>query len=191
MLDWLKSIDTELLLKINSLHSDFLDKIMWQISGQVMWIPFFALIVFLFFKKCKKQAFIALIFLIFAVGLSDFVSVHAFKEVFKRLRPTHNPAIENIVHIVNNYRGGNYGFVSSHAATFFSLSMFSSLIIKNKYFTILAFLIAAIIAYSRMYLGVHYPGDILGGAILGIIMSFITYQIYKRIFNQKTKQAQE
>lgn len=181
MINFLKHLDTEIFIRINSVHSDFFDKIMLLISGQILWLPYFALIIYLFFKKDKKIAVFGIILLIITIILSDFISVHAFKDVFKRLRPCHNPDIKNVVHIVNAHCGGNYGFVSSHAANFFSLAIFSSLNIRKKYFTIAAFFIAVIVSYSRIYLGVHYPADVICGGILGVIIGFIFWKIYNII----------
>lgn len=180
MLELLQNIDTQLFLKLNSYNSPFFDTIMHTISGQIMWIPYFLTIIYLFFKKSKKKkAIIGILFLFAAVGLADYSSVHIFKEVFQRLRPCHNQAIADVVHLYNNHCGGQYGFVSSHSANFFSLAMFSSLFIKNKYFSYIAFFSAIIVAYSRIYLGVHYPADVTGGALLGIFIGFALYKFYK------------
>ncbi len=191
MIDKLKYLDLNLFLKLNSFNSEFADKLMYHISGQIIWIPYFLLIIFLFVKKSKIKALWGILFLILAVGIADYTSVHAFKFVFKRLRPCHNPEIENIVHLVNNHCGGKFGFVSSHSANFFSLAMFSSLYIEKKYFTFFAFFNAALVAYSRIYLGVHYPADVIGGAFLGMLIAFVFYKIYlifnKNFFNRNIK----
>ncbi len=186
MFDFLIELDTKFFIAINSLNSPFFDKIMHTISGQIIWIPYFVTIIYLFFKKKNfKLVVFGIIFIIIAVGLADFTSVHAFKEVFRRYRPCHNEALKDIVHLVKNHCGGKYGFVSSHSANFFSLATFSSLFIKNKIFTLFAFLFAVIVAYSRIYLGVHYPGDVLGGAILGIFIGTFVFYVFKKIFKLK------
>lgn len=112
-------------------------------------------------------AIVALIF------LSDKISVYFFKEVFMRLRPCHNPVIANLVHIVNNHCGGQFGFVSSHATNTFALAVFVGLLLKQKVSWLLPALVlwATIVSYSRIYLGVHYPGDVICGALLGTIIA--------------------
>ncbi len=187
MLQSLQAIDTQLFLFINSRHSAFFDTEMQLISGQIIWIPYFLLVIFLFFKKYQKKGFIALLFLLLTVASADFGSVHLFKNVFERLRPCHNPDLQTIIHLVNNHCGGKYGFVSSHSANFFSLAMFATLIIRNNKFTILAFTIATVVAYSRIYLGVHYPGDVIGGALFGIFVAFAFYRIFLLLLKTKTK----
>ncbi len=183
----LANIDKQLFLLINSHHNHFFDQIMTLISGQIFWLPYFAIIILLFLKKNKKTALLSIIFLLIAIASADFTSVHLFKNVFQRLRPCHNPDIQAIVHIVNNHCGGKYGFVSSHSANFFAIAMFASIYIKNKLFTFTSFGIAAIVGYSRIYLGVHYPGDVLGGAMLGIFVAFVFYQVFLLLLKNKNK----
>jgi len=155
------------------------------VSGQFIWLPYFLLIIYLFYKKDKKKIVVSLVFLIITVSVADFGSVHLFKNVFQRLRPCHNPQLIDFIHLVNNHCGGQYGFISSHASNFFSLATFSSFFIKKKYYTILAFVIALLVIYSRVYLGVHYPSDVLGGAIWGILIGFLFYKLYLLFLKQK------
>jgi len=116
--------------------------------------------------------------------MADQGSVHLFKNVFERLRPCHCEQIRNSIHIVNNHCGGQFGFVSSHATNTFALAIFMSLFFKNKAVSVLLIIWAIIVAYSRIYLGVHYLGDVLGGAILGIVIAFIVYYLFKKILNK-------
>ena len=181
MLDFLNKIDTELFLFLNSLHSDFFDGIMFFISGKKEWIPLYIAIILLILVKLKKRGLFAILSLILLLVFTDLVSVHLFKNVFERLRPSHNPQLEGLVHLVNNYKGGKFGFVSSHAANSFGFAFFLSLLFKNKYFSGFMLTWATIVSYSRIYLGVHYPGDIICGAILGIVLSLFVYFLYRRL----------
>lgn len=125
--------------------------------------------------------FIGLLFL-----LADQISVQLFKNVFERLRPCHNPEITSMVHIINNHCGGRFGFVSSHAANSFALAIFTGLLLKNHYrfiFPVIVFW-AVLVSYSRIYVGVHYPADILGGAILGTAVAFFVFYLMK-FMNQR------
>ncbi|RLD63292.1 MAG: phosphatase PAP2 family protein [Bacteroidetes bacterium] len=180
MIDKLLQLDTDLFLFLNSLHSDFFDQIMWFISGKIQWLPLYALLIFFIIRKFKIKSIIILASLILAIVFSDQISVHLFKDVFQRLRPCHNPQIAYLVHIVNNHCGGQYGFVSSHAANTFALATFISYLFKNKYVSYSILIWATIVSYSRIYLGVHYPGDVICGALLGTILgiSFYKHSLY-------------
>jgi undecaprenyl-diphosphatase len=122
---------------------------------------------------------------LFAFGLlvtfCDQISTNVFKYGFERLRPSHNPVIREMVHLVNNNRGGLYGFVSSHATNSFGLAMLVSLIFRNKWLGFFIFSWAFLNAYSRIYLGLHYPGDIVGGMLLGLLIGKIIYELFLRI----------
>jgi len=175
MIEKIINLDTELFLYLNKINSPFFDNMMWHISGKFEWMPLYFLIIYFIFKKFKKQGFLVLLFLIIAVAIADLISVHLFKNVFERLRPCHNSEIEMIVHTVNGYCGGKYGFVSSHAANTFSLASFTVLLFKNKFYSIAILFWASTVCYSRIYLGVHYPLDIIGGIIIGIISGLLLF----------------
>ena len=119
------------------------------------------------------------------VLLCDRISVELFKNVFERLRPTHQPKINQFIHTVEGwdgkkYNGGLYGFVSSHATNYFGIGMFFYLVLrpikKRVWWIIFGWVI--LVAYSRIYLGVHYLGDILGGMLLGLILGSVAYWMY-------------
>ncbi len=170
MLEFINNIDTNIFIFLNGINSPFWDKIMWWISGSKSWIPMYAVIVAVIVYKQRWKSIITLIFIALVVTLADQLSVHAFKEVFQRLRPCHNPALLDIVHIVKNKCGGQYGFVSSHAANTFAVAFFLWRLFKNKYFSWFIFIWATVVSYSRIYLGVHYPFDVIGGATLGALI---------------------
>jgi undecaprenyl-diphosphatase len=132
---------------------------------------------------------LTVIFIVLAITLADQISVKCFKFVFERLRPSHNPEIKNQVNILNGYRGGQFGFVSSHAANTFALAAFTTRLFRNRYFAWFIFIWAAVVSYSRIYLGVHYPLDILGGAILGMILGYLVFYLYKLAGNRFLKKT--
>ena len=177
MLEALNSIDTRLFLLLNGIHSDSWDAIMWQVSGKLQWIPLYAFLLgYLFYKFRKKTPWIVL-GVVVLITMCDQASVHLFKNVFERLRPCHEPGLDGLVHLVRDHCGGEYGFVSSHAANTFGLAVFTAMFIRNRYYWAGMLFWALGVGYSRIYLGVHYPGDILGGAILGALLAVGLYRV--------------
>lgn len=163
------------------MHNDFFDVIMYWFSNKVIWIPLYIYLFFLAFKKVGNHIWLVTISVALLILLSDQLSVHAFKEVFLRYRPCHNVLIQDQVHLLNGHCGGTYGFVSSHAANSFALAMFLSLFFKEhiKNFNIFIFIWAALVSYSRIYSGVHYPADVAVGAILGMGVGVMVFKIYQ------------
>ncbi len=184
MIEFIENIDHQLVLTINGLHTPFLDEIMWWISARITWIPLYLFLFYIIYRKFNlKFAFLFLAFVVLCISIADTLSVYALKNVVQRYRPTHNLLLKDQLHLYeiskgHFYSGGQYGFVSSHAANFFVLASTFFLVFRkifSKISTVL-FLIALLVCFSRMYLGVHYFTDLLGGAILGTIISFILYK---------------
>lgn len=183
MIAWLENIDQQLFLFLNGLHADWLDPFMWHLSGKWQWIPIYLLFIFLILKYYGlKNTIFAVLVMVALIAISDQVCMHLFKNVFQRYRPTHNLEIGHLVHTVNNYKGGEFGFISSHAANFFCMATFLGLLLrpKIKRIMLLLFIWAAVVSYSRIYLGVHYPSDILAGAILGSFIGLIGFNIFNK-----------
>jgi undecaprenyl-diphosphatase len=176
MIEILEQWDHDLFLWLNGLHSEALDFIMWHVSGKLQWIPLYSFLLVVLFKKYGKSVLVIVLAAGLAVALADQFSVKLFKEVFERWRPCHNLDLKDLVHTVNNKCGGRFGFVSSHAANSFATATLLGLFINRKALILLLFW-ASIVSYSRIYLGVHYPLDILGGAILGGLISVVIYRI--------------
>ena len=174
----LERLDQQLFLFLNTLNSPFWDKVMHAISSIVIWIPLYlAILIYLGFRY-RRKFIIILLFIILTVTLSDQISVQLFKNLFLRLRPCHEPALTGFVHLVNNECGGLYGFVSSHAANSFNVALISLLFIRKRWYTVFILLWASVVGYSRIYLGVHYPGDVVCGAMLGALIGWGVYNLY-------------
>lgn len=149
------------------------------ITSKIFWIPFYLLLLFFTVLKYKKKTFYIALFLGLLFLIGDRSSVMLFKDVFERLRPCHNPEIAGLVHIINGKCGGQFGFVSSHATNSFALAIFTGFLLKKyyKYTMVTMLLWAGLVSYSRIYVGVHYPGDILCGAILGSVVGYGVFKL--------------
>lgn len=172
MIEWLVEVDKSLFLFLNGLHCRVCDTIMWWFSNKFFWIPLYFAVLVWWIKEFKWQSITVIVFAILLIIASDQISL-ALKIATERFRPSRNPEFEGLVHILNNYRGGKFGFVSGHAANSFGFAVFSLLIIQKQWYTIAILIWAAAVSYSRIYLGVHYPADITGGAVLGTTLAFI------------------
>ena len=190
VLEQLLHIDTEILLVINGWHALWADQVMWIVSEKTTWIPLYLLLVGLLVWRYRKPAMksvkwlqkvpvcvVMIVMIALAVGAADFIASGILKDLVARPRPTRVPELEGMLHLVNGYRSGQYGFVSSHAANTMACGLLFSLIWRNKIATVCMMLWVAMNCYSRMYLGVHYPSDILGGLMVGVLMAVVAYQV--------------
>lgn len=179
-MDFLTRIDTELFLFLNGLHLDWLDPVMIFISGKLTWTPFYIVLLYLVIRKYKKDSIMIILCIILLIICSDQISSSVFKPLFERARPCHNETIKDLVYLPNGHCGGAYGFISSHACNTFALAYFITHVLKKHYRKIawIMFIWAGMVAYSRIYMGVHYPGDVIVGALVGILTGFIISKLY-------------
>jgi len=185
ILQTLDTLDKQWLLALNNDYPAFWDGLMYGISNKLTWIPFYIALIFILIKSLKKQSWLVILALIVCIIIADQVSSGLIKEMVHRLRPSRNPDLENMVCLLKGYRGGKYGFVSSHAANSFGLAMLTSLFFRNRKYTIIVFFWAANVAYSRIYLGVHYPGDVISGAIVGVGAAMLVYWLFTKVLPDK------
>ena len=182
--------DQELLLKLNGSNSLFWDGFMWLSTNMLTWIPFAVVLLYVIFKNNKiKEALVIIALLGVVIALADQISSGFCKPFFARFRPTQDPELMYQIDIVNGYRGGIYGFISSHAANTFGVAVFLTLIFKSGSLAIILFIWAILNAISRIYLGVHYPGDILFGTLVGVGAGILIYIIYRKLQQTLLKQA--
>ncbi len=180
MIETLEHIDHIIFLFLNGLHASSLDPIMKFVSSKMFWLPVVALFLFLIIKKYKKHFWIPLVFAAACFVITDQTS-HLTKENYKRYRPTHNVELAQDVHIVEDYRGGEYGFFSGHASNSFGLAIISLLFVRRKWYTYTLISWAVLVSYSRIYLGVHFPSDIFVGMAFGSLVAFLFWKIQQKL----------
>ena len=175
-------LDRDLFIALNSFHAQQLDQVIFVLTNTYAWIPLYVLLFFFIFKSYGSSTWIYLIGIAITIVLADQVTSSLMKPMFERLRPTHDPVIKDLVHTVNNYKGGKFGFASSHAANTFGCALFIHLMLHNFYrWSFLLFFWAAFVCYTRIYLGVHYPGDLVVGALIGMLFGFLSFLSCKKI----------
>ena len=190
------TFDQDLLLRLNGSDSVFWDGFMWIATSTAIWAPAILVLLYIIFKNNKPaKALLILVMMGLVIFLADRIASGICKPYFARPRPTHDPIIMYLIDIVNGYRGGAYGFLSSHAANTFSISIFMSLLVKKRSFTLVMFGWAVLHTFTRIYLGVHYPGDITFGALDGLFIGALVFLLYnylqKRLFTDQHYSASQ
>ena len=185
MLNKILEIDSDLFIWLNQFHNDFIDVVMHHVSGKFEWIPVYILLFYLVYRKTNWRTLLLFFGVVIAcVGLGDFIGNTFFKKVFNRERPSY--ALEGIVHIVNDYKGSQFkSFISNHALNFFAWCSFTGLVLRKYYKYALPVLlgVATLVAYSRIYLGVHYPLDVTVGAAIGLTIGYSGYRLFTVLYH--------
>lgn len=179
-------LDHTIFLFFNSHNSPFFDQVMWVVSMKTVWIPLYLAIILFLVLKYRSKVWMPLLFIPLLVLLTDRGS-NLIKDIVQRPRPCREPLLEGMVHIVRGSCPGMFGFVSGHAANTFGIAAFSAPLLMKKWYTWSIFAWAALVSYSRIYLGVHYPGDVAGGAILGLMIGAGLALGAKKLLNSMKK----
>ncbi|OBX23204.1 MULTISPECIES: phosphatase PAP2 family protein [Bizionia] len=180
MLEQLVQLDTELFLYLNNLGTTSWDGFWMFYTTKFYWIPFYAVLLFLIFRTRTPKLFLITIFVIFLMVLFTDQMTNVFKKVLVlRLRPCHDPTLEGLVRLVKSHCGGQFGFFSGHASNSMAVAVFSGLLLrfKYKYFIFLMLIWSAAMGYSRIYIGVHFPLDVICGMAFGAMSGFMFYKL--------------
>jgi undecaprenyl-diphosphatase len=181
MIDHLIELDKQLFLFFNGMHAAWLDPVMEVFPEKEASVPLYAFLLYHIYRSYKQKTWSILLAIGLLILMTDQFTSGLMKPFFERPRPSHEPTLEGMVHMVNGYSGGKYGFASSHSANTFGIAMFLSCLLKvEKPWINWLFLWAALVSYTRIYLGVHYPGDIIVGALIGIAFGWLVFKLYVR-----------
>lgn len=180
MIEYLDHIDQAALVTINGMHTAYLDQLMWCITSRLSWALILVALLWSL-RRDWRQALLVIAMVALTVLIADQLSSGLIKHAVERLRPSHNPDLAGTLHLVNGHKGGMYGFVSSHAANSFGVAMLIGLIYRHRRVMAALMFWAVLQCYSRMYMGVHYPGDILGGAVIGLLVGYLCYRLWRLV----------
>ncbi len=176
MWDWIIHIDKEFFLLLNGMNHPFFDSFFSLFGSKEFWVPFYLVLLFVIIKQHRAQAVLIIVALILTITLSDQFS-NFLKINIARLRPSHDPSLDGLVHNTFLGQGGNFGFVSAHAANAFALTVFVAKLSKSKSIALIMLVWALFTAYSRIYVGVHFPLDVVCGGIMGALLGWSVFKI--------------
>lgn len=191
-LQGLIDVDTNIFLSINRMHTTFWDYFMSAYSGKWVWVPMYAALLYVMLRNFSwKVTLMCAIGVALTITFADQVCATLIRPYVERMRPSNlNNPLSELVHIVNNHRGGKYGFPSCHASNTFGLAFFIFFVFRQKWLTLYMMAWAFLTCYSRVYLGVHYPGDLLAGTLVGALGAYLMYRLFIRVSGYKqTKQV--
>ena len=173
------NLDRNLTLCLNGSHSLMTDGAIYMATQTLTWIPLGLLLLYIVFRNGGiRMLWMVLLMILLGIFISDQLSSSIVKPLAARFRPTNDPQLMYLVDIVNNYRGGKYGFFSAHASNTFTVAVFLTLLFRHRRVGVLLLSWAVLNCYTRVYLGVHYVGDILVGTLVGILIGFLIYRLY-------------
>lgn len=177
MLETLQQLDQQLLLFLNSFHNTYWDSFMWIFTGKLTWVPMYAAILYVLLKNFSlRMTLLITIAIALTIVFSDQICATFIRPAVERMRPSNlNNPISEFIHIVNDKRGGRFGFPSCHSSNSFGLAFFLILFFRNKLLTLFILFWAIVTCYTRIYLGVHYPGDLFAGMFVGLGGALLTY----------------
>ena len=180
MLEFITNIDTWLTLLLNGSDSVMLDTIAVTATKTGTWIPLGIVLLYVLMRmKNWKNALLVILCVAIAITLADQMASGIFKPLVARLRPSHTPELQGVIDLVGDYRGGRYGFFSSHAANTCAVAVFLSLLFRKRVFTVTICSWAMVNSWTRLYLGVHYVGDIMVGLIWGAFVGWMVFRLYR------------
>lgn len=182
LIDKLLPFERKLFLILNEGGSVFWDNAMWTYTGLVTWVPMVLFILYVAFRNQQlREGLLVLGSIVLVLLFASLISAVVFKPFFQRYRPSHHPDYKDLVNILNDFRGGDYGFISGHATNSFALAFFFSKLFRNRLVTFAMMFWATLNSYSRIYLGVHFISDIIAGFIIGTLVGLLVYEIYIRV----------